>query len=387
MREIWDVIVVGGGPVGVFAAIEMAQAGHSVRIIEKGTSPYSLPRAVHIDHEIMRLFAGIGVADRMQGRMRAGDGHLHIGADHGVIRFMSAAGEPRPFGYANDYFFNQPELEHILRQRLAGLPNARFDLGLEVVDLQQDDLGVTVAISDGTRARARFVIGCDGARSLVRKSQGVPLDDLAFEEPWLVVDAEVDGPIRFPDLCGVPEGANLQNLSVMLCDPRRPATLVPGRGNHRRWEFMLLPNESDAEMAKPDKVAELIAPFVAGRAHEVIRAATYRFHGLVAKNWRKGRIFLPGTRRIRRPLSLAKACATGSATRPTWPGSWAWCCGVWPMTRCLRPIKPNARPALLSIKEKPFMDIRIKGSKKPTPTPSELSYGLTTKDVLCVLTK
>ena len=87
------------------------------------------------------------------------------------------------------------------------------------------------------------MIGCDGARSAMRKALGVALDDLDFEEPWLVVDAEVDGPVTFPALTGVPEGADLQRLSVMLCDPRRPATVVPGRGKHRRWEFMLLPHE------------------------------------------------------------------------------------------------------------------------------------------------
>src|SRR5690606_5902000 len=99
---------------------------------------------------------------------------------------------------------------------------------------------------------------------------------LDFDEPWLVVDAEVDGKISFPDLWGVPEGANLQNLSLMMCDPQRPATIVPGRGNHRRWEFMLLPGESDVEMAAPERVVALVEPWVEGASHRIIRAATYR---------------------------------------------------------------------------------------------------------------
>lgn len=153
---------------------------------------------------------------------------------------------------------------------------------------------MTLHLSGGESARARYAIACDGSRSAVRKALGIALDDLDFEEPWLVVDAEVDGPVRFPDLWGVPEAADLQKLSVMLCDPQRPTTIVPGRGNHRRWEFMLLPGEDDSAMMAPDRVAALVAPYLDGVPHRVVRAATYRFHGLIAERWRHGHLFLAG---------------------------------------------------------------------------------------------
>ncbi|MDD7972181.1 bifunctional 3-(3-hydroxy-phenyl)propionate/3-hydroxycinnamic acid hydroxylase [Roseinatronobacter alkalisoli] len=291
---LFDVVVVGGGPVGALAANLLGQAGLSVRVIERDPAPYSLPRAVHVDHEMLRLFAAVGLGDMLLPMMRAGDGHIHFGADHGVIRFLSAAGQPRPFGYANDYFFYQPELETVLRKGLERFPKVRLDLGVVVEGLVQTDDSVTLSLSDGTEARARWVIGCDGARSTVRKALGVRLDDLDFEEPWLVVDAEVHGPIIFPPLTGVPEGANLQDLSCMMCVPSRPATIVPGRGAHRRWEFMLLPDEDDAAMAEPACVSEMIAPWVGATPHTIIRAATYRFHGLVAEHWHVGRVFLAG---------------------------------------------------------------------------------------------
>lgn len=294
MDRIWDIAVLGGGPVGVFTANLLAKAGHDVCVIERETAPYGLPRAVHIDHEIVRLMRDIGVLNQLMPLMRPGDGHIHTGADQGVIRFLSAAGHPRPFGHANDYFFYQPELEEILRARLAEQAAGALMLGVSVETLEQDEDLVTVHLESGERIRARYAIGCDGARSITRKAMGVRLDDLDFEEPWLVVDAEVDGPIEFPDYSGVPEGANLQNLSLMQCDPARPATIVPGRGNHRRWEFMLLPHESDAEMAEPERVARMVLPWIGGAPHRIIRAATYRFHGLVAEEWRRGRLFLAG---------------------------------------------------------------------------------------------
>lgn len=293
----YDVAIIGCGPVGALAANLCGKAGLRTLVVERESDPHPLPRAVHLDHEMMRLFQGAGVIDRVLPDMRDTDGHLHIGADGGVIRYLGTAGQPRPFGWSNDYFFYQPELEAHLREALAAHRNVELRLGTSFVGLEQDAAGVTLDLDrEGTRcqARARWVIACDGSRSPVRKALGIALDDLGFDEPWLVVDAEVEGPIRFPDVGGVPEGADLQRLSVMLCDPRRPATIVPGRGDHRRWEFMLLPGEDEAEMTSPERLAELVGPWVDGTPHRIVRAATYRFHALIAEHWQRGRVFLAG---------------------------------------------------------------------------------------------
>jgi 3-(3-hydroxy-phenyl)propionate hydroxylase len=291
---MFDVAIIGCGPVGAFAANLLGKSGLSVLVIEQAAHPYPLPRAVHLDHEMMRLFQSAGVIDRVAPDMRDTQGHLHVGADHGVIRYMGTVGRARPFSWSNDYFFYQPELEDHLRAALAAYPHVTVHFGVAFEGLEQDGEGLTLRLSGGRSERARYVIACDGARSAVRKALGIALDDLGFEEPWLVVDAEVDGPVRFPDLWGVPDAADLQKLSVMMCDPRRPATIVPGRGNHRRWEFMLLPGEDDRAMMQPDAVAALVAPYLADVPHRIVRAATYRFHGLIAERWRQGGVFLAG---------------------------------------------------------------------------------------------
>ncbi|WP_311268395.1 bifunctional 3-(3-hydroxy-phenyl)propionate/3-hydroxycinnamic acid hydroxylase [Sphingobium sp. WCS2017Hpa-17] len=291
---MFDVAIIGCGPVGAFAANLLGKSGASVLVIEQEAHPYPLPRAVHLDHEMMRLFQSAGVIDRVVGDMRDTEGHLHVGADHGVIRYMGTVGRARPFSWSNDYFFYQPELEDHLRDALKDYPNITVQLGVAFEGLEQEVNGVTLRLSDGRSEQARYVIACDGARSAVRKALNIRLNDLDFEEPWLVVDAEVDGPVRFPDLWGVPEAADLQKLSVMMCDPRRPATIVPGRGNHRRWEFMLLPGEDDQAMMEPQAVATLVEPYLSGVPHKVVRAATYRFHGLIAERWRQGGVFLAG---------------------------------------------------------------------------------------------
>ncbi|HKT76460.1 MAG TPA: bifunctional 3-(3-hydroxy-phenyl)propionate/3-hydroxycinnamic acid hydroxylase [Sphingobium sp.] len=294
---MFDIAIIGCGPVGAFAANLLGKAGLSTLVVEKEAHPYPLPRAVHLDHEMMRLFQSAGVIDRVAPDMRDTEGHLHVGADHGVIRYMGTVGRPRPFSWSNDYFFYQPELEDHLRDALENYPNVALALGTAFETLTQDKDGVTLSLCSDAgveQVRARYVIACDGSRSAVRKALGIALDDLDFEEPWLVVDAEVDGSVRFPDLWGVPDMADLQKLSVMMCDPKRPATIVPGRGNHRRWEFMLLPGEDDDVMMQPANVAALVEPYLAGVPHKVVRAATYRFHGLIAERWRQGGVFLAG---------------------------------------------------------------------------------------------
>ncbi len=294
---MFDVAIIGCGPVGALAANLLGRSGLSVVVLEQELTLHPLPRAVHLDHEMMRLFQSAGVLDRVLPDMRDTDGHLHIGADGGVIRYMGTVGKPRPFGWANDYFFYQPELEAHLREGFAALAGVDLRLGAAFTGISQSDDQVIIRYEHGeTQAQisARWAIACDGSRSPVRKALGVDLDDLNFDEPWLVVDAEVDGPVSFPAISGVPAAADLQRLSVMVCDPRRPATIVPGRGNHRRWEFMLLPGEREDEITEPGVIAGLVGAWMAGVPHRIIRAATYHFHGLVAKQWQMGNVFLAG---------------------------------------------------------------------------------------------
>jgi len=294
---MFDVAIIGCGPVGALAANLLGKSGLKVLVLEKEINPFPLPRAVHLDHEMMRLFQSAGVINDVLNDMRDTQGHLHIGADYGVMRYMGTVGKPRPYGWSNDYFFYQPELENHLRQALKQYPNVELRLGSEFDSLIQTDSSVMLNIktsSGVTSEKTRWVIACDGASSKVRKSLTIKLEDLQFEEPWLVVDAEVDGDVQFPKFTGVPEEADLQQLSVMLCDPKRPTTIVPGRGNHRRWEMMLLPGENDQSMMQPDKVLELVGPYLNGVPHKIIRAATYRFHGLIAEQWRLGQVFLAG---------------------------------------------------------------------------------------------
>jgi 3-(3-hydroxy-phenyl)propionate hydroxylase len=109
-----------------------------------------------------------------------------------------------------------------------------------------------------------------------------PLEDLAFDERWLVVDVLVD------------DAAPLPEINVQYCNPDRPCTYVRGPGALRRWEFMLLPGEEPEAMARDDAVWRLLGAFLERERGRIWRAATYRFHALVAREWRRESVFLLG---------------------------------------------------------------------------------------------
>lgn len=295
-----DVLVVGLGPVGSVLTALLAQRGVNVIAIEKDTEVYPLPRAVHFDHEIMRLFQQLGIAEEVRRHardlptyeFRAGDGQL-----------LMTLPPPRetPSGWGAGYMFHQPSLDGVLRGLVARLPDASARLGMKLERFAQDAEGVTAEVSGPKGAstiRARYIVGCDGAWSPVRETIGGGLFDYQFDEPWLVVDVKV-----MPD-CRVPD------VNIQVCDPARPTTCVlSGPGRHR-WEFMLLPGETPEAMLDETVVQDLIRPWDCGPV-EVERMAVYRFHGLVANRWRDGRALIAGDAAHQTPPFAGQGMCSG----------------------------------------------------------------------------
>jgi 3-(3-hydroxy-phenyl)propionate hydroxylase len=299
-----DIAIVGFGPTGALAACLAAQAGFSVLVIDRDTAIYDRPRAIALDHEVMRLFQQIGIESRVAPYVAPFPASVHFGADGQPIRRVDMVPPPWPLGYVPTMVFSQPLVEAILRDRAASFPQTSVRLGTTLTGLEQDDHGVTLDLHDGSRAhrlRAARVIGCDGATSTVRKLLGLPLRDLGFDEPWLVVDLLVSeaGLSRLPE------------LAAQYCDPARPISYIVGPGNHRRWEIMLNPGEDPKAMEQPEQVWSLLARWLAPDQARLWRAASYRFHALVAERWRENRVFLAGDAAHQQPPFLGQGMCQG----------------------------------------------------------------------------
>lgn len=204
-----------------------------------------------------------------------------------------------PTGWPASVLFHQPGFEHVLRRQVfATAADIRLGVGVAAIEQRADH--VVAVLESGAQVRARYAVGCDGARSLVRRAIGATMDDLEFEEPWLVVDLVLHEPI-----------AELPDRALQVCDPARPHTLVPMPWPRFRFEFMLLPGEDPEAIRQPAIVRQLVAGWIDPALVDVERAAVYTFHGLIAQQWRAGRIFLAGDAAHQMPPFLGQGMCSG----------------------------------------------------------------------------
>jgi 3-(3-hydroxy-phenyl)propionate hydroxylase len=300
-----DVCVVGYGPVGATLANLIAVCGLSVLVIEREASVYALPRAVHFDDEVMRVFQALGIAERILPHTHISPGMHFVDKSGRLILDWSRPREVGPNGWNVSYRFHQPELERVLRTSARGKPNIDIVLRAEVFALDQDCEGVDIRFEDliwgaVRQVRARFVVGCDGARSLVRRLIGGSLEDLGFQERWLVIDALLKRDVPA-----------LGDHSVQFCDPVRAATYVRGVGNRRRFEIALLATEDPAEMTAPAEVWRLLSRFLSSDDAELERVACYTFHSVIAEKWRDRRLLIAGDSAHQTPPFLGQGLCAG----------------------------------------------------------------------------
>lgn len=256
-----DVLVCGYGPVGALLAARLAAHGLSVVVVDRVAEAHALPRAVAADGEVLELLA------------RAVPGVTDGFVLDPPVRFLSASrvelGRLR-FPVPGLGFYAQPVLEARLRSHVAGLGRVSILVGT-VTAMAQDTVGVTCVV-DGAAVRARWLVGCDGASSTVRRLAGVgfPGRDL---QRWLVCD-----------VAGlVPE----RPLFTYTADPALPQVDLPVPGGHR-WEWRL----PGGAGALPDPLALVRRDTSADVG--VVRAVPYRFSARRATRWRVGRVLLAG---------------------------------------------------------------------------------------------
>ena len=297
----FDVAIVGFGPSGAVAAALLGQAGHRVYVCDRATAVYPKPRAIALDHEIMRVFQQLGLADAVAQHTEPFTDSCYHGVDGRLIRRMTMAAPPYPLAWTPSLVFTQPAVDAEVRAAVARLPNVQVELKVELIGLRQGADIATLELADGRRIAARWCIGCDGASSTVRALAGLALDDLGFDQPWLVVDVLVNAH-------GL---AKLPSTSMQYCEPARPCTLVIGPKNHRRWEIALNEGDDPRRAETPAGTWALLQRWIGPDDGELWRQASYRFHALVAQRWRAGRVFIAGDAAHQQPPFLGQGMCQG----------------------------------------------------------------------------
>jgi 3-(3-hydroxy-phenyl)propionate hydroxylase len=179
---------------------------------------------------------------------------------------------------------------------------------VEVTDVTQDGQGrVRVDFNDRLTGEpesvlATYVLGCDGANSVVRTAIGSTMEDLEFEQRWLVVD--------------VASTVELEQweFAHQLCDPDRAATYMRIGDTRYRWEFRLLEGEAAADFESIEALQPLIGPWVEGIACDqlgLVRVAEYHFRAQLADRWREGNVFLLGDAAHLTPPFIGQGLCSG----------------------------------------------------------------------------
>lgn len=313
--EEYDVVVVGLGPTGLTAAALLGQLKHRVAVVEKHATLYGLPRAGHVDHEIVRTLQDLGVEQSFLDDAFPIEDYRWYNADRQVLLSFDWGGLSVS-GFNSDYMMYQPVMEDAIVSAIhRESPYVTMLQGHEVVHVAPSEDGGDVALDvvrcvpDGPTSlarvgaprsiRARYVIAADGARSAIREACGIARDQQEFNATWLDVDVFVKRPLP-------------KMNPHQVCDPRRPAFISPLGKRHHRFEWCVLPGESVDEFARPERAWELLAGAgVTSDDVEIRRQQVYAFEAKVAKSWRRGRVLLAGDAAHTMPPFMGQGACSG----------------------------------------------------------------------------
>ena len=306
----FDVAVIGLGPVGELAALLLAREGLTVLALEREPSVYSEPRVGVLDGEALRTLQKAGMHERVSPDMLPGSGAQWVSPRGKVV--ATTLPTERPQGHPWITPINQPALDGHLRAALAEHPGVDVRLSHRLLRLAQDDEGVDLEFQNGNGdvgvARARIVVGCDGANSDVRRLIGVELVGSEFTDTWLVIDAKLPEPV-----------AHVPYFQMWL-DPAAPRLTGRLAAGWHRWERRLMPWEDRDEVLTPQAARRIIAEDTDPDTAEIRRHLIYDFRAKSAERWRVGRILLCGDAAHLMPPMVGQGLNSGirDVTNLTW---------------------------------------------------------------------
>ncbi|WP_426616943.1 bifunctional 3-(3-hydroxy-phenyl)propionate/3-hydroxycinnamic acid hydroxylase [Raoultella sp. R2A007] len=278
-----QVVIAGAGPVGLMMANYLGQMGVSVLVVEKLDKLIDYPRAIGIDDESLRAMQGIGLVENVL---------PHTTPWH-AMRFLTPKGrcfadiQPMTdeFGWPRRNAFIQPQVDAVMYEGLQRFPHVRCLFSREVEAFSQSAQAVTLNLKgpEGERetVQADWLVACDGGGSLIRRSLNIPFEGKTAPNQWIVIDIAND-PLATPHV-------------YLCCDPVRPYVSAALPHGVRRFEFMVMPGETEAQLSEPQNMRNLLSKVLPDPDNvELIRQRVYTHNARIAERFRVDRILLAG---------------------------------------------------------------------------------------------
>ncbi|MFD6157399.1 bifunctional 3-(3-hydroxy-phenyl)propionate/3-hydroxycinnamic acid hydroxylase [Nocardia sp. NPDC060256] len=280
-----DVIIVGCGPTGATLANLLRANGHRIAVFDRRTEVFDAPRAMLLDDESDRIIRDLGIRDAMvpHDLVRL-ENHRIVGKRRTPLLDVNL----RDVGVSLGWMFHQPTLESLLRQRFIGDPAVDAYFGYEVDQVVSGPDTARVRATETATGQpgefgARYVVGCDGAASTVRRSIGAARTDFGFSQSWVVVDARARDADYFRSL---PDG------SEFMCRPGSAAIFAKGCRQHLRFDFQVTPTPGKTDWT-PDAY-DHITEYLDLSMIDIERVSPYTFYAGMPQRWRQDRLLLAG---------------------------------------------------------------------------------------------
>jgi 3-(3-hydroxy-phenyl)propionate hydroxylase len=305
-REIADVAVVGAGPVGLALSSLLLRQGLTVVLLDRGRYGVLKPRATHLDDESVRIMQAMGVADELEPEFYVPSPFSLYDSDWNQVAGNTLRKEIGDQAWRYDYMFHQPTFENRVREIVAASPAITTYYGVDVVGVAQDSEHATVHARDldagsDFSVDALFVVGCDGAHSIVQSALGAGMEDLHGTQRWVVIDLLINEGVSVED----------QLHTYATSGPGRTYTFVPTGEQRRRIEYKALEHETDESLERDDTVWDLVSKWVTPDTAVLERADTYEFNAVIANRWRNDRLFIAGDAAHQMPPKAGQGLCTG----------------------------------------------------------------------------
>jgi len=281
------VLIAGAGPVGLVAAAHLARAGVPVTVFEEGADLSTESRASTFHPPTLDMLDALGAAGPLIAQGLKAPTFQYRTKKHGLLAEFNFAAISDATKHPYRLQSEQSKLTRILFDQMRGHPNFSLQFGSRVVGVVQDASGIDVTVERDGRSevqRGRYLIGADGASSMVRRSLGIEFEGFTWPDRLLVVSTPFDFFSVLPGLSSVSYVADPQRWYFLL--------QIPGL-----WRAMFLVNEdaSDERVQTEEFAQSLMAGVVPGITnYEIAHTTLYKVHQRVAKTFRLGRAFLIG---------------------------------------------------------------------------------------------